>query len=231
MSRPALPLFLDLDGRLAFLLGDGEAAGRRLATLQACGAVVRHEAERFGSDMLDGCCIAIGAEAPDAALAAMTDEARRRGIPYNVVDRPSLSGFSTPAVVSRRRCRSRSRPAARHRCCPACCAPASRAWCRRRSAVWRRLAGDAAAGDPRPPARRAAPATPAGSPCSAAGSPTSMLAGRDRRGGRRCLSRRPARPRRSEAASAGARHRLPGRSRSRRAGPGHAARTAPARRG
>ncbi len=99
--RPALPLFLDLEGRQAFLLGDGEAAGRRLATLRACGAVVRHEAARFAPDMLDGCCIAIGAEAPDAALVAMTDEARRRGIPYNVVDRPSLSGFSTPAVVSR----------------------------------------------------------------------------------------------------------------------------------
>ena len=100
-SRPALPLFLDLEGRQAFLLGDGEAAGRRLATLRACGAVVRHEAARFAPDMLDGCCIAIGAEAPDAALVAMTDAARRRGIPYNVVDRPSLSGFSTPAVVSR----------------------------------------------------------------------------------------------------------------------------------
>ncbi len=101
MSRPALPLFLDLDGRPAFLLGDGEAADRRRATLLACGALVRQEAERFGPDMLDGCCVAIGAEAPDAALVAMTDEARRRGIPYNVVDRPSLSGFSTPAVVSR----------------------------------------------------------------------------------------------------------------------------------
>ncbi len=100
-SRPALPLFLDLEGRRAFLLGDGAAAERRLATLRACGAVVRHEAAWFAPDMLDECCIAIGAEAPDAALVAMTDEARRRGIPYNVVDRPALSGFSTPAVVSR----------------------------------------------------------------------------------------------------------------------------------
>ena len=101
MSKPALPLFLDLDGRRAFLLGEGEAAERRLATLRACGALVRHEAGRFGPEMLDGCSIAIGAQAPDDALIAMTGEARRRGIPFNVVDRPALSGFSTPAVVSR----------------------------------------------------------------------------------------------------------------------------------
>ncbi len=100
-SRPLLPLFLDLDGRHALVLGAGEAAGRRVATLRACGAIVRQEAERFTPDMLDGCAIAIGAEAPDEALLAMTEAARARGIPFNVVDRPALSGFSTPAVVSR----------------------------------------------------------------------------------------------------------------------------------
>lgn len=99
--RPLLPLFLDLDGRHAFLLGDGEAASRRAATLRDCGAILRHEPARFTPDMLDGCTIAIGAEAPDDALLAMTQEARRRGIPFNVVDRPALSGYATPATVSR----------------------------------------------------------------------------------------------------------------------------------
>ncbi len=99
--RPLLPLFLDLDGRHALVLGSGEAADRRIATLRACGAIVREEADRFTPDMLDGCAIAVGAEAPDPALLAMTEAARARGIPFNVVDRPSLSGFSTPAVVSR----------------------------------------------------------------------------------------------------------------------------------
>ncbi len=98
---PLLPIFLDLDGRIAFLLGDGEAAERRAATLAGCGAVLRRAAASFSPAMLDGCAIAIGAEAPDQALLAMTEEARARGIPYNVVDRPSLCGFSTPAVVSR----------------------------------------------------------------------------------------------------------------------------------
>ena len=98
---PLLPVFLDLQGRHALVLGAGEAAERRIATLRACGAIVRQEAERFTSDMLDDCAIAVGAEAPDPALLAMTEAARARGIPFNVVDRPALSGFSTPAVVSR----------------------------------------------------------------------------------------------------------------------------------
>ena len=98
---PLLPIFLDLDGRPALVLGAGEAADRRVATLRACGAIVRQEAGRFTPDMLDGCAIAVGAEAPDPALLAMTEAARARGIPFNVVDRPALSGFSTPAVVSR----------------------------------------------------------------------------------------------------------------------------------
>ncbi|MCQ8278339.1 hypothetical protein NFI95_07730 [Acetobacteraceae bacterium KSS8] len=98
---PLLPIFLDLDGRIAFLLGDGEAADRRAATLANCGATLRREASRFEPAMLDGCAIAVGAEAPDEALLAMTREARARGIPFNVVDRPALCGFSTPAVVSR----------------------------------------------------------------------------------------------------------------------------------
>ncbi|MGI4745991.1 MAG: precorrin-2 dehydrogenase/sirohydrochlorin ferrochelatase family protein, partial [Janthinobacterium lividum] len=101
MPKPLLPLFLDLDGRHALVLGDGEAADRRAASLRACGALVRHEPAAFEPSMLDGCAIAVGAEAPDPMLLAMTQEARRRGIPFNVVDRPSLSGYSTPAVVSR----------------------------------------------------------------------------------------------------------------------------------
>lgn len=99
--KPLLPLFLDLDGRYALVLGDGEAAERRAATLQNCGALVRHFLATFEPWMLDGCTIAVGAEAPDEALLAMTQEARRRGIPFNVVDRPALSGYATPAVVSR----------------------------------------------------------------------------------------------------------------------------------
>ena len=36
---PLLPIFLDLDRRHALVLGAGEAADRRVATLRACGAI------------------------------------------------------------------------------------------------------------------------------------------------------------------------------------------------
>ena len=94
------PVFLDLNGRQTLLLGEGEAADRRLAALTRAGAQVRRAA-RFAPALLDGVCLAIGAEAPDADLQALHAEAVGRGIPVNVVDRPSLSSFITPATVDR----------------------------------------------------------------------------------------------------------------------------------
>ncbi len=94
------PVFLDLRNRPVLLLGEGEAADRRLATLTRAGAHIRR-ATRFTPDLLDGVCLAIGAEAPDADLHAMHEEARARGIPVNVVDRPALATFITPATVER----------------------------------------------------------------------------------------------------------------------------------
>ncbi len=94
------PIFMDLQGRRALVLGDGEAASRKAEALQRCGAVI-HQATHFTSDLLDGCSIAIGAEAPEADLAALVQEAMRRGVPVNVVDRPELCSFITPAVIDR----------------------------------------------------------------------------------------------------------------------------------
>ena len=104
-----LPVFLDLDGRRALLLGEGEAAERRLHSLRDCGAAV-HRAIAFEDPLLDGCAIAVGAAEGEEraeghpmqrALRAMSGAARARGIPCNVVDQPELSSFITPAVVMR----------------------------------------------------------------------------------------------------------------------------------
>jgi uroporphyrin-III C-methyltransferase/precorrin-2 dehydrogenase/sirohydrochlorin ferrochelatase len=97
---PLFPAFLALDGRNVLLLGDGEAADRRAATLIRSGAILRR-ALVFRPELLDGVALAIGAEAEDRELLAMFEAARERGIPVNVVDRPALGTFITPAVVER----------------------------------------------------------------------------------------------------------------------------------
>ncbi len=72
--------------------GRGAGAGRR-----------RRHARRQPSTphLLDGCAIAVGADAPEAELAALSQAAQRAGIPVNVVDRPELCSFITPAIVDR----------------------------------------------------------------------------------------------------------------------------------
>ena len=94
------PIFLDLQGRRALVLGAGEAAERKAAMLRAAGAEVRLE-PAFEASMLDGCAIAVGAGAAEADLRALSAAAQARGIPVNVVDRPELCSFISPAVVDR----------------------------------------------------------------------------------------------------------------------------------
>ena len=94
------PIFLDLRGRHALVLGDGEAAMRKADALRRCGAAVT-QASAFDPALLEGCAVAIGMDAPEADLAALVQAAQARGIPVNVVDRPDLCSFITPAIVDR----------------------------------------------------------------------------------------------------------------------------------
>ena len=94
------PTFLDLAARQALVIGEGPAALRKAALLAAAGAVVRLRAS-FAPGDLHGACIAVGAEAPEAELQALSAAARAAGIPVNVVDRPELCSFIMPAIVDR----------------------------------------------------------------------------------------------------------------------------------
>ncbi len=95
-----LPIFLDVDGRPALVLGSGEVAERKADALRRAGAIVRIE-PRFEPAMLQGCAVAIGADADDADLAALSAAAQAVGIPVNVVDKPALCSFITPSVIDR----------------------------------------------------------------------------------------------------------------------------------
>lgn len=94
------PIFLELHGCTALVVGTGEVAARKAEPLRAAGADVRLRA-CFNPADLEGCAIAIGADADEADLLALSQAARARGIPVNVVDRPALCSYITPAIVDR----------------------------------------------------------------------------------------------------------------------------------
>jgi len=116
-----LPIFLDVIGRRCLVIGGGEVAARKVASLLEVGADV----VVVSPSMVDGLAqlvregrvdhrkreYASGDMAAAALVYAATDdaelhqrlhaEARALGIPINVVDVPSLCTFITPAVMTR----------------------------------------------------------------------------------------------------------------------------------
>ena len=94
------PIFLDLAGKRALVLGSGEIARRKARDLETAGAAVEI-APAFAPALLDNCALAIGADAPEPELLALSVAAQARGIPVNVVDRPELCSFISPAIVDR----------------------------------------------------------------------------------------------------------------------------------
>jgi uroporphyrin-III C-methyltransferase/precorrin-2 dehydrogenase/sirohydrochlorin ferrochelatase len=96
----AYPIFLDLQGRRVVVLGGSEAADRRAETFASLGATVERVATAAQAN-LAGCALAVASGAPEAELAAFSAAAQHLGIPVNVVDRPELCSFSTPAIVDR----------------------------------------------------------------------------------------------------------------------------------
>ncbi len=98
------PIFLSLTGRRVLVIGEGEAAERKADALRRAGGLV-NTAPCFNMPgdlgLLDNCALAIGADAPDEDLAALSAAAQARGIPVNIVDKPSLCSYITPSVIDR----------------------------------------------------------------------------------------------------------------------------------
>lgn len=121
-SAPYYPIMLDLRGRKCVVVGGGEVAARKVRALLDCGAqvvVVSPQAGPAIGDLarqgavewvrraytdgdLDDARLVIAA-APPQVNDAVAREARRRGLPVNVVDDPERCDFIVPAVVRRGR--------------------------------------------------------------------------------------------------------------------------------
>lgn len=113
------PIFLDLSGRRCVVVGGGEVAGRKARKLlQARAEVVvispevRPELESvaaevhrrpYGEGDLEGAYLAFAATDVREVNAAVAEEAKERGIPVNVADRPSEGDFALPSVLRRGR--------------------------------------------------------------------------------------------------------------------------------
>lgn len=115
------PVFLDMRGRLAVVIGGGSVAERKIATLLEYGADVtcvapmvtraiddlvaegriEHEQRGYVRGDLAGAFVAICATDSTEINRAVYREAEAQGCLVNVVDVPELCNFIVPSIVSR----------------------------------------------------------------------------------------------------------------------------------
>jgi len=116
-----LPAFLKIKQRPCLVVGGGEVAVRKVETLLRAGARVMviapalnprlseyrdageitHLAEAFDAAHLNDCVLAVAATADGEVNRRVSELARQRNIPVNVVDRPDLCTFIFPSIIDR----------------------------------------------------------------------------------------------------------------------------------
>ena len=116
-----LPLFHNLKGREVLVIGGGEIALRKARLLSEAGAVLRVVAPDVEPELselvqkgggrtllrcyeandLAGCVLAIAATDDEPLNAQVFQDARKLGMPVNVVDSPELCTVIFPAIVDR----------------------------------------------------------------------------------------------------------------------------------
>lgn len=89
-----LPIFLNLTGRTVVLVGKGEAADAKARLIDRAGGRIVPEWE-------EGATIAFVALDDDEQARTVAQALRARGLLVNVVDRPDLCDFTTPAIIDR----------------------------------------------------------------------------------------------------------------------------------
>ncbi|HEX3700032.1 MAG TPA: bifunctional precorrin-2 dehydrogenase/sirohydrochlorin ferrochelatase [Phenylobacterium sp.] len=99
----AFPAFFPLAGRTVVVAGSGPAAEAKLRLFEGSPArLVRLEGEAaLDRKAYAGAALAFVASDDDGFAAAAAKAARAAHVPVNVVDRPRLCDFTTPAVIDR----------------------------------------------------------------------------------------------------------------------------------
>ncbi len=116
-----LPVFFDVRGRPALVVGGGAAAAAKARLLADAGAEIRVIAETPGTALraladagtlaierrafadadVRGQAVVVAASGEEALDTNVATAARAHGVPVNVVDRADLSGFIFPAIIDR----------------------------------------------------------------------------------------------------------------------------------
>ena len=113
-----LPIFLNIKGQRCLVVGGGEVAHRKATLLLKAGARVllvalekipafdaltdvEHIDERFQARHLEGVALVIAATDDHAVNRQISELARTRHIPVNLVDDPKLSNFIMPSILDR----------------------------------------------------------------------------------------------------------------------------------
>jgi precorrin-2 dehydrogenase/sirohydrochlorin ferrochelatase len=99
----AFPAFFPLAGRAVAIVGDGEGAQIKARLFEGSPAKILRLSAQDGGDpqAYEGAALAFVAVEDDALAIACAAAARRAHVPVNVVDRPALCDFTTPALVDR----------------------------------------------------------------------------------------------------------------------------------
>ncbi|HYU62627.1 MAG TPA: uroporphyrinogen-III C-methyltransferase [Verrucomicrobiae bacterium] len=96
------PVFLDLEGQLCVVIGDGKLAAEKVAGLRGAGADVRAIPSRdYRPGVLAGARLVVDASDDPEINRQAWQEAEAAGILINVVDRPPQCRFIAPAIVKR----------------------------------------------------------------------------------------------------------------------------------
>jgi precorrin-2 dehydrogenase/sirohydrochlorin ferrochelatase len=99
----SFPAYFPLAGKRVVIVGDGEAAEAKARLFAGSPATVERMSAPAGADARAyfGAALAFVATQDRAAAEAAARAARAAGVPVNVVDRPDLCDFITPAVIDR----------------------------------------------------------------------------------------------------------------------------------
>jgi uroporphyrin-III C-methyltransferase / precorrin-2 dehydrogenase / sirohydrochlorin ferrochelatase len=91
---PHLPIFVNLDGQFVILLGEGDSADAKRRLIERAGGEVVGEESQVAR-------LAFVAIEDEGEAQAATKRLKARGLLTNVVDRPALCDFTTPAIIDR----------------------------------------------------------------------------------------------------------------------------------